>query len=250
MKRIIIIVLLLISTFLLARENVNLTSIELLKNSIDISTPKTMVITTEQIVYFYTGKKETFEIKSWSKDGNDKMLFVYQRPRRIRGNKFLFLKDGDIWAYFSKTGRIRRIASSAKKSKMQGSDFSYEDVSMMSSLVEDFFSEIIKEEKFEGKNCYVLELKPKDKKKISYNKLLCWIDKKDYVLRKMEFYNDNKLSKFMIQKDYKKNKNYLIPYTTIMKSVKNDTKTESYIKKIEVDVEIQDRKFNKNALDR
>ena len=106
---------------------------KILQQSIDISTPKTMIASSKQIAHFYTGKKETFKIKNYSAGGNEKMLFVYEYPNRIRGNKFLFLKGGDIWAYFAKTGRKRRIASSARKSKMQGSDFSYEDISMMST---------------------------------------------------------------------------------------------------------------------
>ncbi len=247
MKHAIIIILLLINSPIHAEKNASLTAGEILQRSIDISTPETMISTTEQIAHFYTGKKQKFIIKHYTKNRNDKILFIYDYPKRLKGNKFLFLKGGDIWAYFSKTGRKRRIGSSARKSKMQGSDFSYEDISMMSTLVEDFHSKIIKEEKADGENCYVMQLKPKDKDKISYNKLLCWIDKKNLVLRKIEFY-DNKLIKYMVQKDYKKIKKYFIPYTTIMKSMKDDTKTESFMKKVEVNKEIDDRKFNKNAL--
>ncbi len=249
MKHAIIIILLLINSPIHAKDKAPLNAGEILQRSIDISSPETMISTTEQIVYFYTGKKQKFIIKNYTKDKNDKILFIYDYPKRLKGNKFLFLKGGDIWAYFSKTGRKRRIGSSTRKSKMQGSDFSYEDISMMSTLVEDFNSKIIKEEKVDGENCYLIQLKPKDKDKISYNKLLCWIDKKDLVLRKIEFY-DNKLIKFMKQKDYKKIKKYFIPYTTIMKSVKNDTTTESFMKKVKIDEKIDDRKFNKKALDR
>lgn len=236
-------------TLLQAENNIHLTAQQILKKSIDISSPETMYSITKQIVYTYTGKKRIFLVKSWAKDKNNKMLFEYIKPARVKGDKFLFLKGGDIWAYFSKTGRIRRIASSAKKSKMQGSDFSYEDISMMSSLEKDFKSKIIKTEKFEGKDCYVLELKPV-KKDISYNKLIAYIDTENFALLKLEFYKKNKLLKYMIQRDYKKIDNFYIPYTTIMKSVKNDTKTESYIKKLKINIDIADRKFNKNTLAR
>ncbi len=247
MIRIIITVICVMNTFLLAEEN-KITGDELLKKSIDVSTPETMVSTVRQIVHFYTGRKREFIIKSWNKNGNDKMLFVYEKPARVKGDKFLFLKGGDIWVYFSKTGRIRRIASSARKSKMQGSDFSYEDISMISTMDEDFKSKIIKEEKFKWNLCYVVESVPKIK--ISYNKLINWIDKKTFVLRKIEYYKDNKLEKDMVQKDFKKMKGYYIPYTTIMRSIKNDTKTEAYMEKVKVNIKISDSKFNKNNLNR
>ncbi len=240
-----IIIIIFAASIIYAQENLTaLTAKELLQKSIDISTPKTMISTAKQIAYFQNGKKREFKIKNLSKNGNEKILFIYEYPSRLKGNKFLFLKGGDIWAYFAKTGRKRRIASSARKSKMQGSDFSYEDISMFTTLIDGFNSKIIKEEKLKGKECHVIELKPKDKNKMSYNKLLCWIDKEDMVMRKFEYYINDKLDKLMIQKDFKKIKNYLIPYKMIMESKKNNTKTESIIKKVEVDVEIDDRKFN------
>ncbi len=226
-------------------EETKLSPQQILKKSIDISSPDTMYSLTKQVVYTYTGKKRVFEVKSWSKGKNEKILFEYVKPARVKGDKFLFLKGGDIWAYFSKTGRVRRIASSAKKSKMQGSDFSYEDVSMMSSLEKDFKAKIIKEEKFDGDKCYVLQLIPV-KKDISYNKLIAYIKKDDFTLRKVNFFKNNKLIKFMIQKDYKKVNGFYVPFITIMKSVKNDTKTESIIKKVKVNIKIPDKKFNKN----
>ena len=54
----------------------------------------------------------------------------------------------------------------------------------------------------------------------------------------------------MIQKNYKKVKNYMIPRITIMKSIKDNTMTESVMSKMEVDVKMDERRFDKNALDR
>lgn len=234
-------------TLFAQEKKVAFTAQQLLKKTIDVSSPQTMVSISKQIVYFYTGRKRKFEVKNWVTGRNAKMLFEYLKPARVRGDKFLFLKGGDIWAYFSRTGRIRRIASSAKKAKMQGSDFSYEDVSMLSSLEEDYSAKIIGEDKFDGKKCYVLELKPK-KRGISYNKLVAWVDKKTFVLRKMEFYKKEKLTKFLVQKDYKKIKGYYIPFSTVMESAGKNTKTEMRLSSVKVDVPIPSKMFRRNAL--
>ena len=175
-----------------------------------------------------------------------RILMKYIKPARLKGDKFLFIKGGDIWAFFSKTGRKRRIASSAKKSKMQGSDFSYEDISIMSTLAEDFSSKIIRQEKFDGEKCYVLELKPR--KKISYNKLLCWIDEENFATRKVEFYENNQLTKNMIQEDFKKIKGFLIPKKMIMKGIKSKTETKSKLDDIEINITIDDKLFNPKIL--
>ncbi|MBU1078785.1 MAG: outer membrane lipoprotein-sorting protein [Spirochaetes bacterium] len=249
MKNIIIAILFLINLSIFA-DDMKLTGNELIQRSIDVSTPDTMESLSKQIVHFYTGKSREFQIRSYTKDGNDKMFFVYLKPARVKGDKFLFFKGGEIWVYFSKTGRKRRIASSARKSKMQGSDFSYEDISMMSSMREDFNSKIIREEKFEGEDCYVVESLPKKNESISYNKLLSWIDKKIKVLRKIEYYRKNELEKEMVQEDFKKMGDYYIPYSSVMKSTKNDTKTEIFTEELKINIEIPDSRFNKNALSR
>ncbi|MBN1897922.1 MAG: outer membrane lipoprotein-sorting protein [Spirochaetes bacterium] len=250
MKKLIIFIVLVFNSGILPAQTEKINGDALIKKAIQVSTPDTMVSTTKQIVYFYTGKKREFIVKSWNKDGNDKMLFVYEKPARVKGDKFLFLKGGDIWVFFSKTGRIRRIASSAKKSKMQGSDFSYEDMSMISSIDEDFQSKILREEKFDGEDCYIVESRPIKKDKYSYSHLVSWIDKNINVLRKMEYYQAGQLEKTLAQKEYKKIKEFYIPYETIMKSLKNDTRTEMFIEKLEINVQVPDRMFNKNALSR
>jgi len=202
----------------------------------------------KQTVYFPNNRKRTFEIKAYSKDGNAKSVMEYIKPARVKGDKFLFLKGGDIWAYFSKTGRIRRIASSAKKSKMQGSDFSYEDMSMMSSLDTDFKIKLSGNADFEGSDCFVLQLIPV--KSISYNKLIVLVDKDKFVIRKITFFKNNKPVKYMVQKDFKKIKNYLIPYTIKMQSIIKNSKTVIKTLKVKVDIKISDKKFKKNYLSR
>ncbi len=249
MRKIIIIIICLMHITLSAQDE-KLSGDELIKKAVDISTPDTMESLTRQINYYYSGKKREFKVRSWTKDGNDKMLLKYLSPKRVKGDKFLFLKGGEIYAYFSKTGRIRRIASSAKRSKMQGSDFSYEDMSMLSSIDKDFRSKVINKKKFEGDICYIVESIPKDKDKISYSRIINYIDKENFTLRKIEYFKNKKLEKILIQDKFKKVKGFYIAYKTIMKSIKNNTKTEMYLEDIKINVSLSDNKFNKNNLNR
>lgn len=248
MKKIIVISLFTLYSAALSAES--LSGNQIIKKSIDISTPDSMISTARQVVHFHTGKQREFLVKSWNKNGNDKMLIEYLKPARVKGDKFLFLKGGNIWVYFSKTGRIRRIASSARKLKMQGSDFSYEDMDMISTLNEDFNASIIKEEKYDAQECYLIKLVPKNKDAYSYSKLLCWINKENFTMVRIEYYIDDKLEKYLVQKDVKQVDQYLIPQTSIMKSTKNDTMTESFTETMEINAQVPDSLFNKNTLNR
>lgn len=240
MKHIVFIILF-ASAVLFAEED--WTAQQVIQKSIDISSPASMSSYSKQTVYFPNGRQRTFEILTYSKGTNNKSLMIYKKPARVKGDKFLFLKGGDIWVYFSKTGRVRRIASSAKKSKMQGSDFSYEDMSLMSSLNTDYTTKFIEPK---NKN-YVIELHPKNTS-VSYNKLIAYVDKKTFVLHKLEFYKKDKLVKFLTQSKYKKIQDYRIPSLITMQNVRGDSKTIIESEQIKINPKISDSLFNKNNL--
>ena len=51
------------------------------------------------------------------------------------------LNDGDdIWTYFPRTRRVRKLASHAEKQKVQGHDFSFGDFSSEDTWKEDYIS--------------------------------------------------------------------------------------------------------------
>ena len=76
-----------------------------------------------------SGQKRTFIQESWSKDRGEKNLMRYLEPRRVKDQAVLMLNHADdIWMFFPRTQRVRKLATHAKKQKMQGSDFSYEDM--------------------------------------------------------------------------------------------------------------------------
>jgi len=97
-----------------------------------------------------SGQKRTFISESWSKNKGEKNLVRYLEPRRVKGQAVLMLNNADdIWMYFPRTQRVRKLASHAKKQKMQGSDFSYEDMGSGDAFIKDFSSKKLKDEKME-----------------------------------------------------------------------------------------------------
>jgi len=217
----------------------NLDGNKILKKSEIVSTPKTQKVTYTQTVYYPSGSSRKFKVVSYSINKGKKLVIEYLLPSRVRGDKFLFLENGGIWAYFSKTGRKRRIVSSLKKSRMQGSDFSYEDTSIGIDITKKFFAKLIEEKNDE----YILKLIPK-KDDISYNKLILHIDKNTFATKQMLFYENNSLKKEMTYLNFTTIKGYIIAKKMIMKSMNRGSKTIINLKKCKIDIPIDENIFD------
>ena len=82
-----------------------------------------------------------------------------------------------------------------------GSEFSYEDIS--SQEVAKYKYKFIKEDKFNGRDVFIIERYPQYTKS-GYTKQVAWIDKEMYQPLKIEFYDRKKsLLKTLTQHDYK-----------------------------------------------
>ena len=82
-----------------------------------------------------------------------------------------------------------------------GSEFAFEDIS--SQEVEKYSYNYLRDEIFNGVDCFVVERVPFDKYS-GYTKQISWIDKAEYRALKVEFYDRKKsLMKTLENKDYK-----------------------------------------------
>jgi outer membrane lipoprotein-sorting protein len=135
----------------------------------------------------------------YSKDdtnGNNRAVIVFQNPATVRGTRFLMMDnasgDTDQWIFLPGLGKVRRIAASESGGSFMGTDFSYDDMSMMSRDVGEDTHTILREETIivDGisANCYVIQSVPKDSS-FQYSKMISWVDKDKYRIYKRELYN-------------------------------------------------------------
>src|SRR5665648_1009785 len=83
-----------------------------------------------------SGEERVFIYDSYSKNSGEKNLLRYIEPKRTQGQAILMLNYADdIWMYFPRTKRIRKLATNSKSQKMEGSDFSYEDTGQVMLLL-------------------------------------------------------------------------------------------------------------------
>lgn len=121
-------------------------------------------------------------------------LVTFLSPSDVKGTKTLLVehtgKDDDIWIYLPALKKVRRLVSSNKKDSFVGTDFSYGDV--IGHRPEDWNHKLLKEEKVDGKDCYVVESTPKTPAiadNSGYSKRVGWVDKVSFVSIKGESYD-------------------------------------------------------------
>lgn len=125
---------------------------------------------------------------------DNRRYVLFQSPPDVKGTKTLLVehtgKDDDIWIYLPAMKKVRRLVSSNKKDSFVGTDFSYGDV--IGHKVEDWKHVLLKEEKIDGRDCYVVESTPKKPEvgeNTGYSKRVGWIDKESFVALKGESYD-------------------------------------------------------------
>ncbi len=124
-------------------------------------------------------------------DDGDKSLSIFDNPRDVKGTAFLTFShkvgDDNQWLYLPALKRVKRISSRNKSGSFMGSEFAYEDIA--SQEVEKYTYKWLKDEEYEGQQCYLVARYPVDKKNSGYTKQLTWIDMEKYRVLKIEFYD-------------------------------------------------------------
>jgi len=151
------------------------------------------------------GQESVREVKMKSLeqlDDGDKSLTVFNKPKDVKGTAFLSYSHAigadDQWLYLPSLKRVKRIASNNKSGPFMGSEFSFEDLS--SFEIKKYTYNYLGEEKLSDEflqgaqaelDTYKVEQVPTDKSS-GYSKRIVWIDKDEYRIVKVEFYDRKK----------------------------------------------------------
>lgn len=210
---------------------------KIIKKMNDILTPTNSKGMMTQTIQTSSGKTRTFEFEMYSANRGEKNLMRYIKPARVRGQAFLMLNYADdIWAYFPRTKRVRKLATHAKKQKVQGSDFTYEDLGSGDTWVEDYETENLGREKIDGVHCWKVESVAKEKSDVSYSKVVSWVKTDNFYPLKMDYYNeDGDLFKTLFLKDIKIIDDYPTAMEMVMKNLEDNSETKMAVKSVTYD---------------
>ncbi len=223
-----------------------ITGNEILKKVDDTITSENRIAISKMIIHGRRGSR-TIEAKSWVQ-GVEKSFTEYLSPAREKGTKMLKLED-QLWTYSPQTDRTIRIAGHMLRQSVMGSDLSYEDYTEDPKLANLYNAEIIAEEMFNERVCWILKLESKIKE-ITYYSRKIWVDKERFLpLKEERFAKSGKLLKSLVINKVKWMNNRWVPVEMLFKDqLQNGQGTEVIIESIEFNVSIPDYIFTKAAL--
>lgn len=152
----------------------------------------------------------TMQMKTWS-DGEDYSLILLTAPAREKGISYL-KRHREMWNFQPSIDRTIKMPPSMLMQSWMGSDFKNDDLVRQASVVVDYTHKLLGEEMIEGRNCYKVALTPLSDAAVVWGKVLMWVDKKDFLNLKTEFYDEDAyLVNTMLGKNIKKMGGRLMP---------------------------------------
>ena len=203
------------------------------------------------------GDTGTRRIQTLILNENDltKTITLFLEPASVRNTRFLTVENSgradDQWIFLPSLRKVKRIAAGDKDGSFMGSDFSYSDMGSSGSSVDDSTQTIIREEKYNGRNCYVVESIPKTGTDNNYGKYVTWVDKISWLTLKVEFYSKDGRTqiKELNSENIVKENGHWLAKKIIMETLESGHKTILDIKQVKYDIPLNPGYFTTTFLE-
>ncbi|HDJ33504.1 MAG TPA: outer membrane lipoprotein-sorting protein [Bacteroidetes bacterium] len=194
--------------------------------------------------------ERTVTFKSWTK-GKDYALTLITGPASEKGQSFL-KRENEMWNWNPTIDRLIKLPPSMMSQGWMGSDYTNDDILRESSIVDDYTHEIIGEETIEGRACYKIKLIPREDAAVVWGYQIRWIDKKDYLMLKVELYDEEGyLVRTEIGSEIKQMGGRLIPTRLeLIPAGEEGQKTIAAFDHIEFNIPLDDRFFSQQNMKR
>jgi hypothetical protein len=141
-------------------------------------------------------------IKAWSK-GEQYSMMVVTAPAKDAGTVFL-KRVKEIWNWLPTIERAVKLPPSMMAQSWMGTDFTNDDLVRASSRIDDYNHKIAGDSVIEGRKCWKIEMIPLPEAAVVWGKVNMWVDQKDYLELRLEFFDeDNKLVNILQGSDVK-----------------------------------------------
>ncbi len=172
-------------------------------------------------------REREMEVYKNNQEGLTKSFVRFLSPATIEGTAFLSLEQEsgseDMYLYMPALGSVRKIASSQRNGSFVGTDFSFNDLTILggANFRDDYQATILEE----NQEVFVLKMVPTNPD-IEYSYVKMWVDKNNWYPRKSEFYDsDDELLKVMTPADHREIDGYWTPQELTMENIQKGTKT-------------------------
>ena len=176
----------------------------------------------------------------------DRTIVRFNYPADVKGTALLTHEQGvgddDQWLFLPAVQRVKRIASSNQSGSFVGSEFAYED--LVVRQIDKYAYRYLGDEVLDGRNCYVIEFIPKNKKS-GYSKLVRWRLKDNLQELRTDFY-DRKgelLKQRYIEGHHQVNNFWRVGKVTVKNAQTNKSSVLSF-DQISIKVALPESRFN------
>ncbi|MCH8569669.1 MAG: outer membrane lipoprotein-sorting protein [Balneolales bacterium] len=171
-------------------------------------------------------------MRSWAQ-GTDYSMILITAPSRDAGTTFLKRKN-EIWNYVPNVDRTIKMPPSMMSQSWMGSDFTNDDLVNETSIVDDFNHSILREETYDGRESWVIEMIPHEEAAVVWGKVLVWVCKEDFIQLRVESYDQSgDLAQTMKLDRIKNLGGRMLPSRMIMTPADKDQKTTLEYKTLE-----------------
>jgi outer membrane lipoprotein-sorting protein len=183
-------------------------------------------------------------VKAWTK-GNDLSFILVLAPAKEKGVVFLKRKK-EVWNWIPTIERTIKMPPSMMSQSWMGTDFTNDDLVKEASILEDYNHSFLQDVIIDGRSCYKIQLLPKPKSAVVWGKVIMAIDKKDYMMLHVEYYDeDGMLINTMHCSDIKLLGNRLLPgKMEMIPANKKENKTVLIYNSLVFDTPLDDSFFN------
>jgi len=189
MKKIMFIAIALCTGMLMAFQPLaELTAEEIIKKAEDKMQGKT---TTAELTITIMRPKwnRVMKMKTWSK-GTKYSMILLTAPAKERGTVFL-KRDKEVWNWIPSVERTIKLPPSVMGQSWMGTDLSNDDLVRADSKEDDYTHTLLGKETINGRECYKISSVPGEDVAVVWGKIVSWIDVKDYIQMKAEFFDED-----------------------------------------------------------
>ncbi|MEZ4827115.1 MAG: outer membrane lipoprotein-sorting protein [Bacteroidia bacterium] len=131
----------------------------------------------------------TMSLKSWSK-GDDYAMMLVTAPARDQGTATL-KRDKEVWNWMPTIERTIKLPPSMMSQSWMGSDFTNNDLVQEVSVIDDYDHKILKDSTIQGRACWKIQMIPHEGVAVVWGKVHAFIDKKDYLMLRSEYFDED-----------------------------------------------------------
>lgn len=196
-------------------------------------------------------------MKKYPEDRNRSIAF-FESPPEVKGVGLLQWADphakDEQWLYLPELKRVRQISAGTKHESFVGTDFSYDDLAIISEIADwtdaDARTSLVRDEVLDGRPCHVLEYTPTGKD-LSYGKIVDWLTVDDLTVVKFEMYDKSaRLMKVLTLSDFRKLGEIPTAFHMEMRNVQAGSHTVVDFSEVKYDTGQPDDRFTTRALER